>query len=66
MLLSIIYFMDPAPSGKALPTRNWEEFLGTVIALFTLTLPLTAIATYAPSTPPPAAQVAHEPAVAMN
>ncbi len=46
--------MDPAPSDKPLPAsaHNWEEFWGTIIALVTLTLPIAAIATYAPSTPP--------------
>jgi hypothetical protein len=66
MLISVICFMDPVPSGKNLLTRNWEEFIGTVIAILTLTLPLAAIATYAPGTPPHTEHVAHKPAETMN
>jgi hypothetical protein len=46
--------MDPAPSDQSLPaiTHKWEEFWGTFIALLTLTLPIAAIATYSPSSPP--------------
>jgi hypothetical protein len=46
--------MDPAPSSKSLPasTPKWEEVWGTIIALLTLTLPIAAIATYSPSSPP--------------
>ena len=47
--------MDPAPSSnKSLPasTHAWEEVWGTIIALLTLTLPIVAIATYSPSSPP--------------
>jgi hypothetical protein len=59
MLNSERSYMDPATSGKPLPApaRKWEEFLGTMIALITLTLPVTAIAFSSPATPPPAAQV---------
>jgi hypothetical protein len=59
MLNSERSYMDPATSGKPLPapTIKWEEFWGTLIALVTLTLPVTAIAFSSPSTPPPAAQV---------
>jgi hypothetical protein len=58
MLNSKRSYMDPATSAKPLPapTRKWEEFLGTMIALITLTLPVTAIAFSSPATPPPAAQ----------
>jgi hypothetical protein len=43
-----IFCMDPAPDGKSFSEtpRKWEEFWGTMIALLTLTLPVTAIATY--------------------
>jgi hypothetical protein len=59
MLNSKRSYMDPATSGKPLPasTHKWEEFWGTMIALITLTLPVTAIAFASPATPPPAAQV---------
>jgi hypothetical protein len=59
MLNSERSYMDPATSGKPLPTPTikWEEFWGTVIALITLTLPVTAIAFSSLSTPPPAAQI---------
>jgi hypothetical protein len=59
MLNSERSYMDPATSGKTLPapTRKWEEFLGTIIALITLTLPVTAIALSSLAAPPPAAQV---------
>jgi hypothetical protein len=66
MLISVIFFMDPAPSGKTLPTLHWEEFIGTAIAILTLTLPVAAIATYVPATPPHAQHVVHKPAETMN
>lgn len=55
----IIFFMNPAPSGKPFPEspHKWEEFWGTMIALLTLTLPVAAIATYSSTVQPAAITV---------